>query len=276
MNWFHSLLYGLFMGLADILPVSAQAHHTLLTSLIGSKSVSPLMQLLVHMAILGALYYNCQTHIIRIVRAVKLSRIPKRRRKRPLDTKSLMELSMLRMMVIPVIIGFCLYNKASTLYGNLIALSFLLLVNGIVLYVPQFLPGGNKDARNLSPVDSLAIGIGGGASVLPGISAVGVSGSVAAAMGCDKTFALNMALLMNMAVTAGHIVMDVIRIADVGLGTMGLMPVFCCILAAAAAFGGVMLAVKLLRKIMDHMGLGVFAYYSWGAALFSFILYISI
>lgn len=276
MNWFHSLLYGFIMGLADILPVSSQAHSTLLLSLIGDDRVTPLMRLLVHFAILGALYYSCQNQIIRIARAVRLSRIPKRRRKRPLDTKSLMELSMLKTMAVPVVIGFFFYSKASVFQNNLVALALLLLVNGIVLYVPQFLPGGNKDARNMSPVEAFLMGVGGGASVLPGISAVGASGSIATAMGADRTFALNMALLLNMGVMIGTIVMDIVSMVSTGLGTIGLMPILYCLMAAAAAFGGAVLAVQLLRKLIGRMGLGIFAYYCWGAALFSFILYISI
>ena len=62
LNWLHSLLYGFVSGLADILPVSAQAHKVLLLKFCGVKGDMDLLNLLIHLAIVGALYYSCQTH----------------------------------------------------------------------------------------------------------------------------------------------------------------------------------------------------------------------
>ncbi len=276
MDWLYHILYGFLAGLADILPVSAPAHTTLMSIMMGQDGVSPLTRILVHLATLGALYYGSQNQIIRITRAVKLSRIPKRRRKRPLDTKSLMELQMLKAMAVPVIISFFFYSRAVAFGSNLMIMAVILFVNGIILYVPQFLPGGNKDARNMSPVESFLMGLGGAASVLPGVSAVGASASVGSVCGGDKTFSLNMALLMNMVVTVGLIFMDILGIFSTGLGVDGFLEFLQALLSAAAAFGGVTLGITLMRKLAQKTGFAVFAYYNWGAALFTFILYLTI
>lgn len=276
MTWFHSTLYGFLAGIADILPVSAPAHTTLLKALMGEGSVPPAMQLLMDIGILVGLYYCCQTHIIRILRAVKLSRVPKRHRKRPLDTRSLMELQMFKYMVIPVALALLFHSKVSGLTQNLLAMSALLLVNGILLYFPQFLPGGNKDARNMTPADSLLVGLGGAAGVLPGISSIGAAGSLAIARGADKRFALDMALLLAMAVSAVRIVLDFFSIFSTGLNLGGFMGFLNAISAGAAAFGGVFLGVRFMRKMMEGKGFAPFALYSWGAGLFAFILYITV
>ena len=34
LNWFESIIYGLFLGLTDILPVSAQAHKLIMLKLL--------------------------------------------------------------------------------------------------------------------------------------------------------------------------------------------------------------------------------------------------
>jgi hypothetical protein len=131
LNWFESIIYGLFLGLTDILPVSAQAHKLLLLKLFGVKNEPGLMRLLIHVSVLGAVYYNCLPQIVKILRAKSLARIPKRRRKRPLDTKSLMDYSLWKTMLLPVILSFFLYEKVQALESQLVWVSVFVLLNGL-------------------------------------------------------------------------------------------------------------------------------------------------
>lgn len=269
-----SILYGLIAGIADILPVSAQAHRLILLSLFGETGEAPLLRLLVHLGTLAGLYYGCQSHIIRMIRAQKLAKIPKRRRRRPLDTRSLMDISLLKTMVIPVIFGFIFYNKTNLLAANLLAVAGFMFLNGLILYIPQYLPGSNKDSRNLSRVEGVLMGLGGAASVLPGVSSVGTVFSIGTVCGGEKGYVLNMALLLNIGVTAAHVVWDVIALISGDAGALSFGLVLNYLLAAAAAFGGVYLGIRIVRALSAHMGF--FAYYCWGAALFTFILYLNI
>ena len=139
LNWLESILYGLFSGLTDILPVSAQAHKTLLLKVFGVRESADLLNLMIHLTIVAALYGASRSAFIRMNRARRLSLTPKKKRKRPLDVRSLMDLSMLRTMLLPALLGFFLYRKASGLQGNLILLTVFLFVNGLILYIPQFL-----------------------------------------------------------------------------------------------------------------------------------------
>lgn len=275
LSWLESILFGFFSGLADILPVSAQAHQIILLKLFGKSTVPAELQLLIHLATLAAIYYNCQSYILRIIRARNLAKIPRRRRRRPLDIRSLMDFSLWKTTLIPIIVAFFFYSKAQTLSGNLVWLAGFLFLNGVILYVPQFLPSGNRDSRTLSRVEGLLIGLGGAASVLPGISCVGASVSVAGACGVDRPFGLNMALLMNLAVTVGFCVFDVLSIVSVGFSALSLSILLYYILAAAAAFVGVTLAIRIMRALAVNIGFTGFSYYCWGGALFAFILYLA-
>ena len=272
LNWFESIIYGLFLGLTDILPVSAQAHKLLLLKLFGVKNEPGLMRLLIHMSVLGALYYNCLPQIVKILRAKSLSRIPKRRRKRPLDTKSLMDFSLWKTMIIPVILSFFLYEKASVLHNKLSLMAIFLFINGLILYVPQYLPGSNKDSRTLSRVEGLLMGLGGAVSILPGISAIGAAVSVGSVCGVDRSYGLGMAMLMNLAISVGLIVMDVIGLVSNGIGYLTFGIIVSYLLSAVAAFLGTTLGIKLMRKLAVSSGYAGFAYYCWGVALFTFIL----
>ncbi|HCP70578.1 MAG TPA: hypothetical protein DIT87_00690, partial [Clostridiales bacterium] len=145
LNWLESFLYGLFSGLADILPVSAEAHRILMLKCFGIQSSTELMKLFVHLGVFGAMYFSCRKQIVRIHRARRLARVPKRRRRRPLDTRSLMDFRLLRTMLIPVILGFFLNRYTEPLEEKLIWIAVLLFLNGVILYIPQFFPTSNRD-----------------------------------------------------------------------------------------------------------------------------------
>ena len=135
LNWFESILYGLVSGLMDILPVSAQAHRVLLLKFFGVRGNADLVHLLIHFGVFAALYYSSQTHLIRMKRARSLARIPKKKRKRPLDTHSMMDWSLLKTMAIPAILGLFLYQRAAQINTNLILVAVFLFINGIILYL---------------------------------------------------------------------------------------------------------------------------------------------
>ena len=272
LNWLQSILYGLLSGLMDILPVSAQAHKVLLLKFFGIRKSSDLLELLIHFGIFAALYYNSQTQLIRMSRARALARVPKRKRKRPLDTRSLMDWSMLKTMIVPVILGLLLYRQAAKISGNLVLIALFLFLNGVILYAPQFLPTGNRDSRTLSRVEGLLMGLGGAVSVLPGISAIGATTSIGSVCGVERNYGLNMALMMNMVLTLGLAIYDVMGIVDNGLDALSFLIILRYLLTAVAAFAGTLLGIKILRRLAENQGLSLFGVYCWGLALFTFIL----
>lgn len=272
LNWLESILYGFFSGLTDILPVSAQAHKVLLLKFFGKQGSADLLHLLIHLGIFAALYYSCQVHIIRIRRARALARVPKKKRKRPLDTRTLMDWSLLKTMVVPVVLGLYLYRYSSKMNQNLVLIALFLFLNGVILYVPQFLPTSNRDSRTLSRVEGLLMGFGGAVSVVPGISAIGAATSIGSVCGVERSYSLTMALMMNMAVTLGLAVYDILSIVNNGIGFLSAGIIARYLLTAAAAFGGTMLGIKIMRYLAREHGFSLFGVYCWGLALFSFIL----
>lgn len=272
LNWVQSIVYGIVSGLTDILPVSASAHKVLLLKFFGVKGDMEGMDLLIHLGILGGLYFCNQSQFARFSRARALARVPKRRRKRPLDTRSLMDISMLRTMLIPVVIGLFLYQYTRDLRERLPLLATFLLINGLIVYLPQFFPTSNRDARTLTPIEGLLMGLGGGISVLPGISSLGAATAIGSICGVEKSYCLNMALLMHMGVTIGMAVYDIMAIAAVGFGTLTVLVLLRYLLTGLVAGGCTILAVQLMRYLAANHSYSLFALYSFGLAMFTFIL----
>ena len=272
LSWLQSITYGFLSGLLDILPVSAKAHKILMLKFVGVKESTDFFELLIHIGIFAALYYSSQSHMLRMNRARALARIPKKKRKRPLDTRSLMDWSLLKTICIPAILVMYLYQYTKQWEENLLLVALFLFINGIVLYIPQFFPTGNRDSRTLSRIEGVLMGLGGAASVLPGVSAVGTATSVASVCGVERSYSLNMVIMMNMIFTVGFAVYDIIGIANNGLELFSFMMVLRYLVTMAAAFCGTLLGIRVLRNLASKMDYHFFGVYCWGVALFVFIL----
>jgi len=272
LNWLQSILMGIVSGLTNVLPVSAEAHVRLMRKSLGVSQTPELMELMIHLGIFAALYLSCQNHILKMVRAKKLSRIPKRKRKRPLDTRSLMDLSLWQTMLLPVIILLFFYQKITGLVGNLILMATFLFLNGLILYIPQYLPSSNKDCRSLSRVEGLLMGLAGAMFVVPGMSGTGAALSVASVTGVDRKYGLNMVLLMNLGILAGKMIYDLLAVISAGFAGIGFVMLLRYITAGLAAFLGAFAAVKILRHQAEEKGYALYSYYCWAIALFTFVL----
>ena len=272
LNWLQSVIYGIVSGLMDILPLSAQAHRVLILKFFGVTGKSDLFSLMIHLGVFAGLFYSCNGHIVRMTRAKRLSRVPKRRRKRPLDVKSLMDWSMLKTILLPVILGIYLFQYTSEFRTNLLVISMLLFINGVILYAPQFFSTGNKDSRTLSRVEGLLMGLGGGFSVLPGISAMGATTSVSSVCGVDRRYGLDMALLMNMFLNVGYIFWDLMGVFSGGAGTISFMILVRYIITGIVAFVATLGGVRIMRTMAANQGYAIFGLYCFGMSLFVFIL----
>lgn len=275
LNFLQSILFGLISGIAEILPVSAQAHKTILLKIFGAGSEPGLLRLILHMSTLAGLYYGCHSHIARMLRAQKMAKRAKNSRRRPLDMRSVMDMSLFKTTLIPVILGFLFYNKLAPLSGNMTVIAAFLFLNGVILYIPQFLPGSNRDARSMSRVDGLLLGLGGALSTIPGISCTGTVSSIGLIRGAEQNYGFSMALLIQIPVTIGLIVFDLAALVNAGVGTVSFGILLGYLLAAGACFAGVVFAVKLMQKLVASIGMSYFAMYCWGAALFIFIFYLT-
>lgn len=274
LSWLQSTVLGFLSGLTDILPVCAQAHKAILLKMFGSDVEPPVMRLMIHLATLAALYYCCSAQIMRMNRQLKLAKVPKKRRKRPVDVRVIMDFRLLRVTLIPLVLVYLIYSKTSVHNMALSWIALYTLLNAVILYLPVLLPTGNKDSRTFSPFEGILMGLGASLSIIPGVSAIGSMNAVGSLCGGDRTYVLNMSFLVQMAVTLLLIVYDVMLLLEIGAGTISFAILLSYLLSAAAAFAGVFLGVRVMRALAANVGFNGFAYYSLGLALFTFILYL--
>lgn len=272
LNWLQSILFGLVSGAADIIPVSGQAHRLLLLKFFGVNQMPNLLALVLHLSVAAALYLSSQGQFVRMNRARALARIPKKKRKRPLDTRSMMDWSLIKTMLVPTVIGLLLNSRVRGWSVNMFLIAGMLFLNGLILYIPQFLPTSNRDSRTLTRLEGVLMGLGAGASVLPGISTVGIMVSIASVCGIERLYGLNMTFIVKLFFLMGLMVYDLLAIITDGLGGLTVMLLVQYLFTGLLSFGASMFAIRLLRRLAPEYGFHTFGVYCWGLALFTFIL----
>ena len=192
-----SILYGLVCGFAEFLPVSSQAHRSILNCLFGVDQEEPLMVMFLHIGALLALIISSMSLLQRFQREMEIKRLARRRSRRQPDELALLDMSIVKTACTVLLIGFVFYFEAAALHGNLPMVAIFLVVNGLILHVPLYLPKGNKDARTMSRLDAMLLGLGSALAMLPGVSRIGVSTSVGISRGAAPQNAYKWALLIS-------------------------------------------------------------------------------
>lgn len=275
LSWLESLLYGLVSGAAEFLPVSAQAHRAIMLKIFGAQSEGSLLRFMVHLGAFIGLMIASSGQLSHLKRERALAKVPKRRRKRQPNQKSMLDIQMVKTAFIASVPGFVLYYFTSRWETDLSKVALFLILNGIMLFLPRVLPSGNKDSRSMSRLDSILIGLSGGFAMLPGISRTGAATSVSLMRGADRQQALSWSLLLSIPVLVCLMGIDIYGLVAYG-AALTFQAFMQYILAGAASFCGAYLSITLLRFLAVNVGFAGFAYYSWGAALFAFILYMTI
>lgn len=272
MSVLKDILYGLISGFSEFLPVSSLAHQSLLMRLFGWDSREPVRDLAVHMAMLLALLTCCGSSFSRLSRERRLS--ARRRRGKTDMTKDTYDLRLVRNAAVPLALGLLFYLKTASFEQSLLWISLFLCINGIIMILPDHMHGSNKDSRAMSSIDSLLVGVFGALSVFPGVSRVGTMSAYASIRGAGKQHALNWALLLSLPALILLCGIDIVNLFSYSGRTISLIAIIGYILSALFAYIGSYLSIVLIRFLIVRTGYSSFAYYSWGAALFSMILYL--
>lgn len=274
MSLIECILYGLISGITEFLPVSSRAHQALFRYLFGISTKAPLQELLVHIGVFFSIILSCWEVLLRLRREQKTLSGTRRRRVRSLDSRSLYDLRLLKTASVPLLAGLLLYFATARLENNLLLLMAFLLLYGFVLLLADHTRRGNRDARTMTGLDGIAMGMLGALSVFPGVSRTGMICAYGTARGAEGQNAATWAVLLGIPAMLFSVVYDMICVVSSGTGAASFTAVIGYILSGFVAFCGGYMGIALLKTILNHSGYSKFAYYAIGTGLFSFILYL--
>ena len=272
MSFIESLIYGFISGLAEFVPVSSHAHQALLLRLFGLTYREAARDVFVHIAVLLALLTSCRSMFSHVLREQRLTNSSRRRNHG--DRRSAMDLRIVRTAAVPLLLGMLCYFVARKIEQNFALLSITLILNAVVLLIPEYSRHGNKDGRFMSGWDGIMLGVSGAFSAIPGISRMGMLDFYTTLRGVDRKHTLNWALLLSVPAVALMILFDMVNLFTLPLGTVSFVTFLFYLVSAVSAYFGAYCSILLVRYLSVHTGYAGFAYYSLGAAMFSFVLYL--
>ena len=272
-NWLWGLFYGIIGGLFEFLPASSLVHQKMLLKLAGLDMPGYGMSLALHLGALGAVVLSYFDNLSKMNRERKIASITKRHRRRQSNVVTLMQLKLLKVASVPVVIT-CLLSPWLISYLDRAWIMILgTVLCGVVVLLPHYMSWANKDARSMSPLDAVLIGFGGALGVLPGFSRAGTLTAVASMRGTDRKYAIDFVCIMLVPALAALAVGDLGMIlfsGDPQAGILFLPGVFACL----GAFGAGLAGIRLMRFLAVRSGYESLAYYNWGLAMFTFVVYL--
>lgn len=271
LNWLESIVYGFISGITEFLPISSKAHQMILLHLYGADSIDPVRDLFVHVALLLSLYTGLKPILDNIRRE---NRQQNGRRIHTYASRNQYDTHLIKNAIFPMLIGMFLVSYIFKSGNSLLLTSAFFLVNGIVIFLPIRMMQGNKDARSMSLFDSVLLGISGALSAFPGISRIGCTTSVAVSRGASRQNALHWAFLLSIPAIVALCCFDFIEIITCAENIPFGNSFLTYILSAIFAYAGGFLGIGLMKFLTVRVGFSGFAYYSWGAGLFTFLLYL--
>ena len=274
MNLIASIIYGLVSGLTEIFPVSSQANQMVMRQLFGVSQKEPVRDLLVHIAILLAIIFACRRLFARVRREQVLAYRMRRNPSQVHALKGVYDMRLVRTAAPIMLIGLLVNLFFNDFYSNRPLFSIVLLINGALTLVPTYLHQGNRDARSMSGLDGMLIGLAAALSAIPGISRNGAIMSVSLLRGAQKENGVTWAMLLSVPAMVVWIFIDIISMFTVGVGSITLALFVGYLLSMLFAFAGAFVAVSFVRMLISRGDYSGFAFYDFGLALLAFILYL--
>ena len=272
-SWLESIIYAFVAGVTEFLPVSSHAHRSILRHLFSVDANTTVLDFLIHFAVLLAVIFFCQSQLALMNRTRKILSIPARRRARQPGTEAAAKYKLVTAAILPVLIFTAFFQIAHRVADSLNIMAICLLVNGFVIYITSLVRTGNKSASQMSRVDGTLLGFISGLGIIPGFSRVGLGLSISHIRGASGSNATDWVLLLSIPALIGLCITDLIVMFTAGAGTFTFMLLMQYLVSAFIAYAGAYLSLILVRHLAAKVGITWFAFYSWGAALFSFILF---
>jgi len=274
MDFIASVIYGTVSGLTEIFPVSSQANQMVMRHLFGVSQKEPIRDLLVHIAILAAIILACRGMFAKISREQALAYRMRRNPSQARSLKGVYDMRLVRTAAPIMLIGMFANLFFKDFYDNRPLFALMLVINGILTLVPTYLHQGNRDARTMTTFDGMLVGLAAAFSAVPGISRNGAIMFITLIREADKQNGVTWALILSVPAMAILVLLDFIAMFTVGIGAITFATVGSYLLSMLFAFFGAYLGVLLIRRLISRADYSAFAYYDFGLALLSFVLYL--
>jgi len=188
-----ALVLGIVQGLTEFLPVSSSGHLVLAERLLRFDPPGVLLELLLHLATLGAVVFLFRRDLLRLARSLF----------RREETEARRELLFLAVASVPVaLLGYFLQASVEAAFSSLLVVGIsLLATGGLLLLASHVAPAARRGRIRLR--DSVAVGLAQGAALLPGVSRSGATLAAGILCGVEAKAAARFSFLLSIPAILG-------------------------------------------------------------------------
>lgn len=242
MTLLSAILLAVIQGLTEFLPVSSSGHLALGSLIMDIPAEDISFEVVVHLGTLMAVLAVYMKDISRLLRGVL------RRQKDSLALAGVLALAS----VPAALAGFFLQDSISSLFGDPIAVSAMLIVTGCVLFGTRFLADGRRGRPTAA--GSLLVGVSQALALLPGISRSGFTISSGLLAGIRREEAARFSFLLSVPAILGA---AVLKLGEAGSGEAGIS------LMAAGFAVSALTGYAALRVLLRFLRAGKFSSFAW-------------
>lgn len=274
MKIWEAILYGLFGGFTELLPISFSGHYVMLREIFNLTPLSQGEGLYIRIAVsLGVILAICLSFRKESAmlgrEALCLTGLKRRRRGESADrayVRSILIFSLsLGMMLLSLI-----YTASAARQSKLLIVAGCFALNGILLHWTGRERCGEKTENDVLVSDAFLIGAGRMVSVFPGLSPLSSSLFVGAGRGLSFHYNARVAYMLTLSFETLSLVYHLVRAVLYGAFCVDLLLPFAVVLAVTTAAG--YLAMQYFRFLVVRKKLGFFAYYCWDMAMIALVV----
>jgi len=255
-----ALFLGIVQGLTEFLPISSSGHLVLFQHYLGLTEPMVFFDVLLHAGTLAAvvIFFRKELYLI-LLSLIKPSSGGN------FSSQRQILLAVILGTIPTGIIGFFLEKIKDFLFQGVFISAAMLVLTGILLWMGETLSPSQKKSK-IGISDALLIGLMQGLAIIPGISRSGATISFGLIRGLGRRLSFQYSFFLFIPAVLGALIMESREIA--------LQPAtgaFPYVIGPIVAFAAGLVALRVLKKILQEKKLVAFSYYCWvlgGGVLF--------
>ncbi len=248
----YAILFGIVQGFTEFLPISSSGHLVLLHNFFGFTESQMTFDIFLHLGTLLAVVIFFREEIAKIF-----------------SSERKMLLYLIMAMVPAALAGIFFHDSINILFTSPKIAGYLLIVNGLILFLASYAQSKNKDQRSdLSIKDAFLIGLSQVLGLLPGISRSGITISTGLFRQLNYKKVITFSFLLSVIAIASAVLFEIATKAtsvdclDIKNMTAGLL----------AAFISGIISIRFLIGTLRKKKFWVFGIYSVIVGITSVIL----
>lgn len=287
MSLIEAIILGIVQGIAEFLPISSSGHLAIFKKIFGLSDVGLTFDILLHAGTLAAVFVIYWTDIWKMIKEgigiiadvcrnigkFCTGKVKKGEEKyiNVLATSYRRFVMFVIVSTIPTGILGLLFKKLFNLDNPSIIIPGIgLLITGLLLWIVDDLPEGNKNPKKMTYKDAVIIGVAQGIATLPGISRSGTTLTVGVLRKLDRKFAIKYSFIMSIPAILGACVLDIkdLFAPENAISKTEFVYYFTgAVVAAVVGF----ICIKTLIVLYKNRKMKFFSYYCFGVGLIAII-----